>query len=278
MNMPVFERLQAADVPAVLRLNQAVDWSFSAEDVQTQLAAGSLFGLRQGADLVATGGIFDFGSYAAIGIIMIAPERQRQGLGAALMQHLHAQARPAQPLVLIATAQGAPLYSRLGYRVAAELHNLVAPFWTAALPARVRAVSGDDDLAQLSALDRAATGGDRRHLVQARLQQAESAWFYLDGKGQAVGYALGVRQHRQLIAGPVVAPDVDAALALVDAVVSAGKDFSSVRIDLAQAAGLPGLQARGFVLRSLPPVMVRGADQLPGYGAAMVAIAAQAYG
>ena len=50
--------------------------------------------------------------------VMTMPEARRQGLGEAIMRHLHADARAAGATVsaLTATTMAKPLYERLGYR------------------------------------------------------------------------------------------------------------------------------------------------------------------
>ena len=63
--------------------------------------------------------------------------------------------------------QGRPLYERLGFAVRTRYHTLEAPGRGAATGARDVRAFRPDDLEAMIALDRAATGEDRRHLLTA---------------------------------------------------------------------------------------------------------------
>ncbi|MDQ8031381.1 hypothetical protein CEG14_16495 [Bordetella genomosp. 1] len=290
-----FEELSAADTDALVALSRAVDWRFSAADFASQLAAGRLFGVRgQSGEpaLIAAGGAFDFGSYAAIGAIMILPDWQRRGIGRALMEMLHQTLPEGRPVSLIATEAGEPLYAALGYQATGRIEKMSAPLdgldWYAGAPAapadRILPARPDDN-ATLEALDAAATGARRAALVLARRAQAHSAFLALDSGGAPSGYALGVPQGPLTVIGPVIARNDEDALALIESVArSAARQpgCTALRIDLApaQTTLADALRARGFATDETPVIMTRGAapDTQPGYGPFVRAVPAQTYG
>ncbi len=109
------------------------------------------------------------GSVGWVGTVWVAPERRRDGVGMALTRTVIEQAESAgcRTIVLVATDAGRPLYERIGFEVATWYLTMEA----AGLPVgpvdpRIRPFRADD-LAAMAALDAAATGEDRRHLLEA---------------------------------------------------------------------------------------------------------------
>ncbi len=112
------------------------------------------------------------GPVAWIGTIWVAPAARGRGIGRELTEATIAAAEAAgcRTLVLVATAAGQPLYERLGFSVQSWYRTMEAP-GLATRPADaggplVRAYRADDFDA-MAALDLAATGEDRRHLLAA---------------------------------------------------------------------------------------------------------------
>ncbi len=285
VNVSDLTALDHSDIPALLSLTEALEWTFTDADFRTMLVAGRLIGWRDAGRLDGVAGIFDFKTYASIGAVMIAPERQRMGLGEKIMRALHAQHPPAQPLVLIATPEGKPLYEKLGYRVTGSVHRLLA----AANPDRdlrppsvlcVRSLRPTHDTLSVLQLDRAATGGDRSALLIARLQQAEMGAVSCNAMGMPSGFVYSVRQRNQLILGPLVAPDDDVALELVQAILSTTDLDATLRIDIPHThqSLLEPLGKLGFVEQDQANIMTWGANESPGYTPQLYALTAQAYG
>ena len=138
--------------------------------------------VAEGADgaIVGTGVATISGPVAWIGTIWVASSARGQGIGRALTEAPIEAAESAgcRTLVLVATDAGRPLYERLGFRVQTWYRTMEAP----GLPGPVdTGVGGSghgtgerhvrafraDDLESMASLDRAATGEDRRHLLEA---------------------------------------------------------------------------------------------------------------
>ena len=111
----------------------------------------------------------------------------------------------------------------------------------------------------LAALDHAATGADRRRVLDALLDAGTGV--ALDRNGSAIGFALLRRFGRGHVIGPVLAPDAARARALIGHFLASRPD-QFMRIDIPEESGLSawlaglGLADAGTVTR-----MVRNGPQ-----------------
>jgi len=191
--------------------------------------------------------------------IIVKPGQRRRGLGAAVTQELIASAERhgRTTLLLIATAMGAPLYERLGFRRSFdyEFYDARGPVKTP-VPPLVRPLD-PLDVPQIHALDRRATGEDRRLLLASG---GWRGWVHEGpGRGELRGYYLP-----DLSEGTIVAQDAEAGTALmkvrlattgVRPVVPSGNDAANNL-----------LRKAGFKVQSSAPRMVRQGDDplVPG--------------
>ena len=176
------------------------------------------------AAIVGTGIVTINGPVAWIGTIWVAPTARGRGLGRALTEAPIDEAEQAgsRTLVLVATDAGQPLYERLGFKVQTWYRTMEAPALATA-PAQaggevVRAFR-PDDLEAMAALDREATGENRRHLLAA-FATPDTARVVTAGRDEALGFvirapwgggatiaaratdALAILRARRLAAGP----------------------------------------------------------------------------
>jgi hypothetical protein len=203
--------------------------------------------------------------------------------------------------MLVATAAGVPLYERLGFRTVETIEKLLCDRYQppaetdrsadgmrdgripdGCLPRhlaasyRLRPLAADDVEAVI-ALDEAAVGARRNALLRARLTQAARSAVIRHADGSIAGFGLAVQRGSRLTIGPLVAPDAELALALIDYL--AGEHQGTLRMDI--PSGLhelsAGLVQRGFRQMEQPPVMMTGADRLP-YNHTLFALASMAFG
>ena len=93
----------------------AVGWPHRREDWEFALALGQGFTLSADDEVVGVGLWWGFGpGHATLGTIIVAPDRQGQGIGKLLTERLIA-ATDGRTLGLVATPQGEPLYARYGF-------------------------------------------------------------------------------------------------------------------------------------------------------------------
>jgi GNAT superfamily N-acetyltransferase len=263
--------LSEADLPRAGALSALVGWNQNAADWRFFLDHGATRALDDGdpACLAATAAVLPFGGDIAwISMVLVRPDRRREGLATDLMRWAIGQAPRA---ALDATPAGREVYRRLGFSdvfgfTRWRLHGVpVAP------PRGVRPLR-EADWPALLALDHSAFGAPRESLLRgfaARLPQA--AWIAEDGS-----FALGRDGLRLPQIGPVIARDAGTALALIAA---AREAIGPCLLDLhdeatAIAAALDS--AQGERLRPFTR-MTRGAT-LPGHSCQLFAMAGPEFG
>jgi GNAT superfamily N-acetyltransferase len=154
-----------------------------------------------------------------VGTIFVTPDRRGHGLGIALTQTVvdMLDAAGCRTLVLVATEQGRPMYERIGFAVQTTYRTVEGPGLAAddgadaATGGRVRPFTGAD-LDTMARLDRAATGEDRRHLLEA-FAAPVSARCLIRPDGGIRGFVVRAPWG----GGATVAPDPDDAIAILEA-------------------------------------------------------------
>jgi GNAT superfamily N-acetyltransferase len=207
--------------------------------------------------IVGTGVTTVNGPVAWIGTIWVDPAWRGRGLGTALTRATIEAADTAgcQALVLVATEAGQPLYERLGFRVQTRYRILEAPGLTAgAADPRIRPYRSSD-LADMAALDAAATGEDRAHLLAA-LAAPDTARCVERDDGTLGGFVLRAPWG----GGATIAPEPDDALAILHARRLATGGDKRVRAGLLEtnSAGLEQLLAAGWTDSWQAPRLIRG--------------------
>jgi GNAT superfamily N-acetyltransferase len=192
-----------------------------------------------------------------IGTIWVDHDWRRRGLGRALTIATMeaAEAAGCGTLVLVATEAGRPLYEGLGFEVQTWYRILEAP-----------GIDGEDtapgarsfrpfDLPAMHALDLAATGEDRGHLLGAFA--AANTTICRDRPDGTLG---GFAVRAPWGGGATIAPDPDDALAILLARRLAAGSAKRVRAGLLadNAAGIELLTSTGWTDAWQAPRMIRG--------------------
>ena len=258
--------MRAADAPAAHRLSEAVQWPHRLVDWKFVVALGEGVVAERDGAVVGSGLVWNWGpAHATLGLVIVDPACQGQRIGIRLMQAL-LEIAGERSILLHATAEGRGLYERLGFVQAAEVRQhqgqaAHAPLVALESGARLRPASRRD-LARLVALDAAACGMPRDALIRKLVETAETV--VLDHDGQPRGFSMLRRFGRGWVIGPVVAPDAEAARALIAHWV-ARETGKFVRIDTDYACGLTGwLETLGLKRVGNPTAMVRGAALVRG--------------
>lgn len=271
--------IHAGDLAAMHGLAQQMSWPHRPEDCAQLLALGEGIAAVDGdGSTIGVGLRWSFGrDVGTIGLVLVAPERQGRGIGRALMKALIADSG-ARALMLNATAEGLPLYEKLGFISTGLVRqhqgrlSVLPP--APDVPLR-RAVPADR--AALCALDAAVFGADRSELI-GRLLASGEAWL-VDRAGQPAGFTILRPFGRGMIIGPVVASNEDEAIALVAAAAKAAP-AGVLRADIpAQAEGLAAwLTAAGLPVIDTVTLMLRGSWPATWTGLQRYGLALQAWG
>ncbi len=220
MTLPRLRPMTAADLEAVVSGILADDWgdrrewfAFAVDHPGCRVFVAE----ADDGSVVGSGVTTLNGSVAWIGTIWVAAAWRGRGLGTALTQATldAAEAAGCRTQVLVATSRGRPVYERLGFELAATYVTMEAPGrgGTIRTPGteRVRE-AGSADLPTMTAIDRAATGEDRAHLLAAFL--APGTTRVVTGPNGAVR---GFMIRPPWGGGATIAADPDDAFALLDA-------------------------------------------------------------
>ena len=247
---------------------------------------------------VAAGALF--GGTGWIGGVGVAPDHRRAGLGAALTQSIieFLEARGATTILLHATALGRPVYERLGFVPEVHYLTLTGPALPRTRPRPLGLVAlggtadpeqgspaalggtGDPelggivppvragqagDLEAVLALDRAATGEDRRRLLAALWP---AGGLVAGGAGAApLGFHLASPWRS---AGAIVAADPQAGLALLEAARTVDGEEVSMSVPATNTRAVQALEAAGFRERYRTVRMHRG-PRIPWHPTAVFA-------
>jgi predicted N-acetyltransferase YhbS len=272
--------MTAADVPAAQALTASFGWPHRREDWAFMQALGCGFVAEHAKRLVGTALSWGYGAeWASLGAIGVDAELQGRGIGRRLLRTLIDELKDRR-LVLYATKDGMPLYGAEGFAATwsvVQHQGIAARVEAAAKLAGIHLRSTrPDDLKAIAALDRVACGMDRTKLL-TRLLGLPGGMAMEEG-GEITGFALSRLFGRGRVIGPVAAPDVERAKAMIALLLNRHLG-EFLRIDMPKESGLStwliaaGLVEAGTVIR-----MVRGNDAPTERAVKTFGLASQALG
>ncbi len=257
-----------SDIGATTRLKQQAGWNQTHADWRRFLAisSGSFVAVRRG-QVIGSVTSCAFGCTAWIGMMLVDVAHRRQGIATRLMRTVlaHVEQSGCESVWLDATALGAPVYRRLGFRDQYEVAR-----WGGQVQSRSDLTDWIctgrprpfhwPDWAGVRTLDAQALGADRTKLLKRLILEHQDRARVVVERGQLAGYALQRAGSTAQFIGPIAAHSVESGRALLaDALQQARR--VPVKLDLprenrpaialAAAAGLT--EQRRFIR------MVRGA-------------------
>lgn len=260
-----------------LRLSRAADWPHRRADWDLVLGLSQGVVALEGERVVGTAIATAFGPVAFANMIIVDAAMRGRGLGRSLMERMMALAAP-QEWRLTATAEGFPLYQKLGFEETGQILQLQGPVAAINPPDGVEWAT-PADLPAIVALDRQATGADRTALL-TRLAEVGRIAVIREAGGLA-GFATLRAFGRGEVAGPVVARSDDEAKLLFSFLFSTNPG-GFLRADIPQTSGLAAwLQGMGLALVGGGITMRRGGPVVqpaPQHSFHTHALAAQALG
>ncbi|MBN2305790.1 MAG: GNAT family N-acetyltransferase [Anaerolineae bacterium] len=183
-----------ADIPAAVALSSSVGWPQRLADWQRLLTwspEGCFVIDETDRGIVGTVTTTVYGmALAWIGMMIVAPDRQRRGLGHRLMRAAldYLIARGTERIMLDATAVGRPLYRELGFRDLGKVERWEGRASTYLGP-RARALTPGDTTAVLE-LDRQLFGLPRPHILIRLMEEFPAMGWVDDQRGTLEGYLL----------------------------------------------------------------------------------------
>ncbi|MGD8189372.1 GNAT family N-acetyltransferase [Brevibacillus ginsengisoli] len=279
------EQLNKEDIAGLVNLSASVGWDYDEQEIKTILSAGTVYGHKnEGGVVISSAAIIPYESeLASIGMVIVHENYRGYRLGKELTTACIQSVPSDTTIMLIATADGQPLYEKLGFHPVSTVHKFIcshmSPFDTAHDLNQYQIVPLTNQyFSHVLELDRAAMGADRTTLLKSRIQQAKQGVVVLNHQGDVVGFGLGIEGPIHLVLGPIVAVHDELAILMIDHLMKGYR--GSVRIDVpyGKEAIFPSLEKRGFKKVNHPPVMIRNSTTLPDRNDTLYGIAAQIFG
>ena len=226
------------------------------------LSLGTLVGYMHENKLIAAGGVFPFKDrFSTIGMLIVHPHFQRRGIGRILLNHCLEHTHPKQPIALIATKAGEPLYTSCGFQTVTTIHRFEKQTTKTHIthPKQVK----EKDLISLISLDQSTTGADR-YLLYSLLFPRTSHSFKIERHNCIEAFSLCIQKGNVLCINPLIAKREEDAIQLLQNICECWN--GTVRIDVphSQFSFRKFLQTEHFQETLLSPLMIKNGSQLPG--------------
>jgi GNAT superfamily N-acetyltransferase len=272
--------MREQDLEAAHRLSQSLRWPHRLQDWQFIYRLGMGFVAEAGDSIVGTIMCWSHGTeFASIGMVIVGMDWQGQGIGRHLMKMAMGELGKRNVL-LHSTSAGQALYRGLGFEqigsICQHQGSVFRPKLIALPPGeRIRPLGTREDAA-LATLAGRASGMPRATVLGALKDVAECV--VIDRYDELIGFAMLRRFGLGYAIGPVVAPDIERAKALISHWTGTYAG-AFVRIDVPASSGLGAwLDEQGVLQVDTVTTMVRGEPPLPDGSARQFAIVNQALG
>lgn len=276
-----YRRMTAEDIAAVHKLSLSVLWPHRLEDWKFIQELGMGIVAEVDAGVVGAAMCWAHGAeYASLGMMIVSPGRQREGIGRELVSRILKEVGD-RTVVLHAAQSGKALCESFGFTHVGMVHQhqgsvFRAPFVPLGAGERIRPVSPRDEAA-LADMASHSTGIPRATVIRHLLTVANGV--AIDRYGVLVGFSTLRKFGHGYAIGPVVAPDAERAKALIAHWVGAYAG-SFVRVDVPGTCGLsPWLTEMGLVQAEHAVLtMVRGDLPRPNPAMTRFALLSQSLG
>ncbi|WP_374409916.1 GNAT family N-acetyltransferase [Novosphingobium colocasiae] len=271
--------MTAEDLPRAEELSAEQSWPHRMEDWELFFELGEGIVAESDGEIVGSIMGWRFGdNVASIGMVIVTPNRQGAGIGRKLMEAMLARL-DGYTVMLNATADGLPLYTRVGFVPLATVrqHQGLAPTMPLAplrAGERVRPLGMDG--AAIIRMYNEAVGMDRTAFMERVMRDSQAT--ILTREHEPVGFSLLRRFGRGRVVAPVVAQDLAGAQALVTHWLGA-KAGKFCRMDVDGDSGLSQwLEDIGLPCVGSVTTMVRGPAPVPRGTGKVFAVMGQAFG
>jgi GNAT superfamily N-acetyltransferase len=266
------------DVPFGLKLSSLAGWNQTEADwamLLEQSTAGCFLACYNG---VETGTVTTI-SYQKqlnwVGMLLVAPEFQRRGIGIALLQAAIQAVKALGTICLDATPAGKPLYDRFGFQDLYRLERWLRPPASLGMQPVVRCRPlSQESLPTILAYDHPAFGANRAGILCALQRNAPSLALFAEFNHEVKGFCLGRTGHQYTQIGPVIADSLEIAR---DLLLSALQTCAHQPVILDNASHHPGwnqlLRDLGFMEQRPFIRMHLGEFSFPEHHARQYAIA-----
>lgn len=218
-----FRRLTHQDLDGALSLSIRVGWNQITDDWRIFLDRGTAWGLfEMDSQLIATAAILPFPpDIAWISMVIVHPNRRRQGLATALVRECLAQIdQLGLTTGLDASDEGAQVYQAIGFQRSEKIIRCVRPTIRSSPPETGKTPGpriAENDFCRIERCDREWSGIARGFLLKsmiARFPEATYGKFDPTETSQVYGFAR--RGHASTQIGPIGSSNPESAKRLLD--------------------------------------------------------------
>lgn len=260
--------VSTSDISQLLSLCDAVGWlhnvPFMKGHFDTFFSIGTLLGHNNEGQLVSCIAVFPYKTgFTSIGMLIVHPDFQRRGLGRSLLNICIKNSPPLQPITLIATDAGTPLYHTYGFNTITSIHRFERNSTITNINALSTSQITSRDLNSLIQLDYIASGAYRPELYSILLDRAHLA-LKIEINDRLEAFALCIRKGDTLCVTPIIAHNKEYAFHLLRSICNQWN--GTVRIDVphSQKSFIDKLLSFKFKETLLSPLMIKNGENLPG--------------
>jgi predicted N-acetyltransferase YhbS len=230
MMMVAIRPMAASDVADGMRLKAEAGWNQVPADWERFLGLDpeGCFVAESDGRVVGSVTACRFGPVGWVAMLLVEPARRGAGIGRSLLMRAleHLEAAGARSVRLDATREGRPLYESIGFRVDFHLDRHAGILGGDEVAGESRP-AGPADLGAIAAVDRSATGTDRRILIDRLVRDNPSECLAAGPIGGPIrGFVLWRPGSSAVQIGPCIA-EPDAGRALLD---DAGRRLAGRRV------------------------------------------------
>ena len=280
--MIIYRTMKPYDIAAGLALCRAAGWNQLARDweIFLHLSPNDCRVATREDKVVGTVTMIRYQNFFSwIGMVLVDPECQRQGIGMQLMKEALQILHNEETIKLDATAAGHEVYLKLNFVDEYRMSRMSTIAATEKLKVSdVRALH-KNDLFALMQFDREIFGADRQPILQWVLEGAPQYAFLVEDKKEIQGYCLGRHGYNFTHIGPVVAKNSNIAKDLVSAALN-NCMRSSVILDVLHfnPQWIEWLTSIGFAEQRSLFRMYRGSNRFDGVPEKQFAILGPEFG
>ncbi|WP_336990868.1 GNAT family N-acetyltransferase [Bacillus toyonensis] len=259
-------KLNESFIVELLNLCKSVGWLqdeiFMKKQFKMYLSIGTLVGYIHENKLIATGGVFPFtSSFSSIGMLIVHPHFQGRGIGRMLLDSCLKHAHSKQPIALIATKAGEPLYTSCGFQTVTTIHRFEKQN-TKTNTVQTQQVK-EKDLISITSLDEIVTGANRSLLYSLLLPRAVHS-FKIERNNCIEAFSFCIQKGNILCINPLIAKQEEDAIRLLKKICECWHGIVRIDVPHSQFTFRNFLQTDNFQETLLSPLMIKNGSQLPG--------------
>jgi Acetyltransferase (GNAT) domain/Acetyltransferase (GNAT) family len=262
--------MTAGDIPAGLSLCRLIGWNQLSRDWELFLKLspeGCRVAVDEDEKVVGTVTTVCYEDHFSwIGMVLVDPARQQQGIGTQLMQEALKILESQSTVKLDATPAGREVYLKLGFKDEYPLTIMKCPYVAIdrLSDSKARLIL-ENDLETIAAFDYSVFGADRKTILYDLWKRGPELCYWIEENNVVKAYCLGRSGHNYLQVGPIVCSELANAIEVASAALKkCGKQPVIVDALHHTPEWMSWLSSIGFTeLRSLTR-MYKGTNDWPG--------------